>query len=419
MAARNRSKPTGFCVTTFAMSYDRDLVPAPGAHLLTGLKDLDATIDESTLRPGWEDPRTGVAIVDLEIDGEPYPVSGRNALKRAIADWKAAGYDVKVGLELEGYVLEPTFADDGRPEPSGWQRFQNQRSMVYGTGPLGDPSGLLDEIWWTADRCGFSLESMNIEFDESQVELTLEHDDALQAVDDAFLFRVLAREVAIHHGLDFTFLGRPFPELSGSGVHINFSLVDEHGNNAMSDPNAPSGLSTLARHCLAGLVHHHRGLTALCAPTINAYRRLQPASLSGVWANWGVDHRNAANRVPAHATDAMRIENRLGDGSMNLYTGVAAVLQAARLGTLEQLDPGHPITTDGFEDGGTTSVRCADNLGDALADLEADTTLAAAVGQELVDNFVFNKGVEVERFEGDVTGDELTEFERSMYLPYH
>ncbi|NNE73111.1 MAG: glutamine synthetase, partial [Acidimicrobiales bacterium] len=175
IAARNRSKPTGFCVTTFAMAYDRDLVPAPHAHLLTGLRDVDALVEESTLRPGWEDARTGVALCDLTIDGEPYPVSGRNALKQAIADWKAAGYDVKVGLELEGYILEPTFGNDGRHEPTGWQRFQNPRAMVYGTGPLGDPSGLLDEIWWTADRCGFTLESMNVEFDESQVELTLEY----------------------------------------------------------------------------------------------------------------------------------------------------------------------------------------------------------------------------------------------------
>ena len=34
-------------------------------------------------------------------------------------------------------------------------------------------------------------------------------DDALAATDDAFLFRVLAREVALSHGLDLTFLGKP------------------------------------------------------------------------------------------------------------------------------------------------------------------------------------------------------------------
>lgn len=412
VADRNRDKGTGFCVTTFAMSYDRDLVPAPGAHMLTGLKDVEGTIDESTLRPSWEDNRTGVAMVDLHIEGQPYAVSAREQLRNAIDDWAALGYRVKVGIELEGYILEPD-------EVGGWKRYENPRSMVYGTGPLGDPTGIIDEIWWAAERCGFALESMNIEFDESQVELTLEYDDALRAVDDAFMFRVMAREIAIMGGLDFTFLGRPFPELSGSGVHINFSVVDDDGRNLFSDPDAAHGITPIARQSIAGLVTHHQALAALCAPTINAYRRLQPASLSGVWANWGVDHRNVTNRIPAGATSAMRIESRLGDGSMNLHMGTAAVLQAARLGVIGEHDPGDPVTTDGFEDGGTTDVRCATNLSDALDHLESDTAFCAAVGQDMVDNFVFNKRAEIERFEGDITSPELTDFERAMYLPYH
>ncbi|MEM7095737.1 MAG: glutamine synthetase [Actinomycetota bacterium] len=418
-------RTAGFCVTTLAMSYDRDLVPAPGAHLLTGLKDVDATLDASTLRPSWEDHhsglrhtglgRTGVGMVDLTIDGQPCDISARETLRKAIADWAELGYSAKVGIELEAYLLEP----DEASGPHAWKRFENPRSMVYGTGPLGDPTGLLDEIWWTADRCGFNLESMNIEFDESQVELTLEYDDALQAVDDAFMFRVMARELAIIHGLDLTFLGRPFPELSGSGVHVNFSLTDAAGNNALDGAGTPHGITPLGLECLGGLVTHHKALTAMCAPTINAYRRLQPASLSGVWANWGVDHRNVTNRIPAHAGPGMRIESRLGDGSMNLHLGVAAVLQAARLGVVGEVDPGEPVTTDGFEDGGTTDERCATSLGEALDDLEADTALAAAVGQPIVDNFVFNKRAEVERFDGDIASEELTDFERRMYLPYH
>ena len=104
---------------------------------------------------------------------------------------------------------------------------------------------------------------------------------------------------------------------------------------------------------------------------------------------------------------------------MNLYTGVAAVLQAARLGALSLTDPGEPCTSDGFEDGGTTDLRCANNLGDALDGLESDTELGDAIGRDLVDNFVFNKRAEVDRFDGDITGDTLTDFETAMYLPYH
>lgn len=407
-------KGSAFCVTTFGMAYDRDLIPAPGAHMLDGLKDVHGTLDASTLRPSWEDERTAIAVADLLLAHQPYDVSSRAALQRTVDAWAELGYKVKVGIELEGYLLEP---DD----TGGWKRYSNPRSMVYGTGPLGDPSGFFDEVLWTAEKCGFSIESANVEFDESQFEFTLEYDDCMKAADDAFVFRVMARELAIKRGLDFTFLGKPFPAVSGSGVHTNFSLVDAAGEPAFADASDEHGITDLARQCLAGLITHHRALTAISAPTVNAYRRLQPGTLAGCWANWGVDHRNVTNRIPTDGGSSMRIENRLGDGAMSIHLGVAAVLQAARLGVVGALECPPAYEGDGFEDGGTEE-RSATSLAAALDDLEKDATFTDAVGTPIIDNFVANKRHEVERFEasgGALDGESLTPFEVSQYLPYH
>jgi len=406
---------SAFCVTTFAMAYDRDLIPAPGSFLLEGLKDVHGAIQESTLRPSWEDDRTGVAMADLTMHDEPYGVSARSALQRAIDDWFALGYTAKVGIELEGYLLEP----DG---DGGWQKYANPRSMVYGTGPLGDPSGFLDQVLLVADSCGFLVESANVEFDESQFEFTLRYDDAMKAADDTFLFRTMVREIAIGMGLDFTFMGKPFPDVSGSGVHVNFSMVDANGAPAFADDGDAHGMSDLAKQCVAGLVTHHQALTALCAPTVNAYRRLQPGTLAGCWANWGVDHRNVTNRIPVDGGHAMRIESRLGDGAMNVHLGVAAVLQAARLGVRDGYDVPAAYQGDGFEDGGEDCARSAVSLSGALDDLEADAEFTRAVGELLVANFVANKRHEVERFEAtgeSIESEQLTTFELTHYLPYH
>lgn len=405
---------TGFCVTTFAMSYDRDLIDAPGGHLLDGLKDVRGVPDPTSIRPSWESDRTCVAVADLSLDDEPYPASSRGALERSVAKWAELGYDVKVGIELEGYLLAPSDDDP-------YAKYSNPRSMVYGTGLLGESSGFLTAVLDTAERCGFVVESANVEFDESQFEFTLRYDDAVRAVDDAFLFRVMVREIAISRGLDFTFLGKPFPTVSGSGIHTNFSLVDAEGINAMFDASDEHGLSALARGCVAGLVEHHRALTALSAPTVNAYRRLQPGTLAGCFGNWGVDHRNVANRIPAEKGSAMRIESRLGDGSMNLHLGAASLLEAARLGFVGGLQSPPVYTGDGFEDGGDAH-RSATDLGTALDHLEADTELVAAFEPELIGNFLANKRHEYERFcaGGEtIDGDELTAFERAHYLPYH
>ncbi len=406
---------SGFCVTTFALSYDRDLIPAPGTAFFEGLKDVHGSVDPSSLRPSWEDDKTGVAVADLALTGEPYEVSARAALQRALDAWADLGYRVKVGIELEGYLLEPTDNDD-------WKRFSNPRSMVYGTGPLGDPTGFFDDVLWTARDCGFLVESANVEFDESQFEFTLRYDDAMRAADDTFLFRTMVRELAIRRGLDFTFLGKPFPAVSGSGIHVNFSLLDADGNPAFANEDSQHGMSDLAYKSVAGLVTHHQALTALCAPTVNAYRRLQPGSLAGCWANWGIDHRNVTNRIPESGGSSMRIEHRLGDGAMNVHLGVAAVLQAALLGVEHDYAVPAEYTGDGFEDGGDGVDRSATSLSEALDHLEADTAFVQAVGSLLIANFVANKRHEAERFAASgesIDSDQLTTFELAHYLPYH
>ena len=405
---------TGHSAAIFALGYDRSMIPAPGSYLLDGLIDVHATLDPDTLRPGWEDDTTAVAVADVSMQGEPFSFSARHVLQQAIAAWADLGYSVQVGIELEAYLLQP----DGE---GGWRRYDTPRAMVYGTGRGSDPLGVIDDIMRMSQRCGFRIESINAEFDESQYELTLQYSDALSAADDIFLFRVMAREVALAKGLDLTFLGKPFADLAGSGVHLNVSFLDGD-NNALLDASAPDGLSQLAKGVIAGLCNHHQALVGITAPTVNAYRRLQPAQLSGYWANWGYDHRCAANRVPPARGSATRIESRVADGAVNIHTGVAALLTAARLGVVGKLDCPPSETGDGFEEV-NTEVCAAANLSDALDQLEADTAFTSALSQDLVDNYVAIKRAEWERFleaQSSFDGEAPpTAWELNEYLMYH
>ncbi|MEP1520186.1 MAG: glutamine synthetase, partial [Ascidiaceihabitans sp.] len=160
--------------------------------------------------------------------------------------------------------------------------------------------------------------------------------------------------------------------------------------------SGPDHLSDLAQGCISGLVHHHKGLAGLLAPTALSYKRLQPASLSGYWKNWGGDHRNVTTRVTEEGGAKTRLEHRMADASANPYTAVAAVLQAARLGVKESYPLPARETGDGFEvtdasDGVAADLNCA------MDDLEADSALGGAVGQGLVDNHVFMRRAEVEK----------------------
>ena len=215
LPARLASKGTSHCVSVFALGYDRSMAPAPGAYLLEGLPDMQVSFDEADVRQGWEDDATGVVVGDAWMRGDPHPVFSRHALRRAVADWEALGFSPKVGIELEAYVFRGGL-DAPVPYPA-------PGSMVYGTGVGADPTGVITTVMRRAEASGMPMESVNAEYDEGQFELTLEYGDAIGAADDAFLFRVLARETAQTAvdrvgeplGLDLTFLGKPFAGISG------------------------------------------------------------------------------------------------------------------------------------------------------------------------------------------------------------
>jgi len=390
----------GFARGVFGTTYDRDLIPVPGAGVFDGLPDMDLMLDEGR-RPSWQ-PGTEIALGDLYVDGAPFGLCPRGALKRAIAAWGDRGLSPMIGLELEAYMFQ-------RDADGVWRPYDTPGAFVYGCGTLNDPRGVMDEIWELAHASGLPLESNNGEFDNGQFELTMGFTDALRACDDAFLFRTLAREVAAKHGLMLTFLAKPIPERGGSGLHVNFSFIDGAGDNVI----APSGaLSPLAEGCIAGLLAHHEALSALLAVTINSYDRLTPASMSGYWANWAEDHRLVTIRSASSSPKSARLEHRTADGAANPYLAVAAVLQAALLGVDGALPVPKPEDLDGLENVRATR-HVPPTLARAVDALDKDKALRKAMGLELCDALIYLKRDEVKRLEGRSVSEV-----RDYYLPF-
>lgn len=398
---------TGHCLATFALGFDRNMTPYRNSGLLDGLPDCRAVFDTGAMRPGWNDG-VGVVIADLvrvgEDEGEPLERSPRQVLRRAIAAHEAAGHHPVVGIELEAYLLEP----DG---DGGFGPIRTPGSHVYGSGPFMDPRGVIESVLDRAARFGIALESCHSEYDDGQFELTLGKKAALEAADEAFLFRLLARETAHEMGFHLTFVGKPFTDRGGSGLHVNLSLESD-GRNRFDDPEGKHGMSDLAWFAVAGLLRHHRGLAGVVAPTVNAYRRLRPGQMSGYWANWARDHRGCAVRIPPERGEGARVEHRLADGACGPHIGVAATLLAARLGIARGERPPAEETSDCLEEA-DANVAVAEDLGRALDDFEADTELSAAFGDEFRRMHLAVKRAEWQRFLAHTT-----DWERHEYVPY-
>lgn len=411
---RLAAQGTRHSLSVFALGYDRDMSPVPGTGFLEGMPDMECHFDMSDVRPGWEDG-VGVVVGDLERNGEPVPLAPRTVLRNAVNAWESLGYTPKVGIELEAYIMEP--GDDGR-----WRPYNAPGSFVYGTGVLTDPEGIVRAIDETAERLGFRVESINGEFDIGQFEMTLEFDDAMRCADEVFLFRVMAMEVAAQKGHRLTFMPRPIPESGGNGLHVNLSLSDNAGRNAMLDPSTDDGLSALAKSCIAGQLHHMSAMAALCAPTANSYKRLLPGQISGYWKNWGHDHRSATVRVNPERDASTRLENRMPDGAASTYSAIAAVLTASRLGVEAGLKCPDAETGDALETA-STEEHTPDHLGAAIEALRADKKFANAIGSEMVDQYLAIKEIEWGKYlaangNWEETIDRFTEWEEKYYLPY-
>jgi glutamine synthetase len=391
-------------VALFSLQLNRVMIPHPGAHH-ESFPDVEARFSADDIRPGWE-KGTGVVVASITKDGAPIELAPRSILERVVADWKAMGLTPMIGFELEAFLFEP----DG---DRGWRPIHTPGSYVYGTGTSVDPSGTIDEVMDTAREMGIELESVNSEYDDGQFELTLRYDEALRAADDAFLFKVMAKEVAAKRGYLLTFMGKPITERGGSGIHINFSLMDENGHNALSDLSDPNGIGSLARQCIAGMVHDHVSMTALLAPTVNAYKRLQPSSLNGYYANWGYDHRGVAVRIPPTRGEGTRLEHRLADGATSVHLAAAATLVAALRGVSMDLEC-PPAETQDCITGVDTDITVPASLEAALDALEADKEFVEAFSPSYVEGFLAVKRAEWERYLTHTTDWEIAE-----YLEYY
>ena len=399
-----------FCLSTYPLTFDREILPIPGLAFDVGLPDLEAIADPQSIRPGWE-PNTFVAVADTFHKHRPVEVDPRHVLRRAVEPWLAMGLVPQLAFEFEFYLLRP----DGR---GGWTSIHTPASRVYGTGIAVDPEGVVDEIVDTAAACRLDVEAWCTEFDDAQFEINIRYQEAIPAADDAFLFRVLAHEVATRRGHRATFIGRPFADRGGSGLHVNISFRDANGENALYDPSTPDQLSQLAHRCIAGMLAHHEGTAAICAPTVNAYKRLLPDMMNGDWANWGHDDRTVAIRISPDRGPQTRLENRVPDGACNPYLAAAALLHACRLGVEQELPPVAPQPT-GEEPRAATHIPA--NLAEALDALERDEEICGALGPELVTAFTMLKRAEWDRYVKaveDPSTTEPTDWELAYYTPF-
>jgi glutamine synthetase len=317
-------------------------------------------------------------------------------LKEQIKRLNTRGWTFFTGLEPEFSLLKidangqitPADPTDTLPKP------------CYDYKGLSRNRQFLETLVDSLRAAGVDVYQIDHEDANGQFEINYTYADCLTSADHYLLFKMAASEIANDLGLTCSFMPKPFANRPGNGMHIHMSM-GVGKVNLFADKSDRHGLdlSRLAYQFLGGILAHAPALAAICAPTVNSYKRLVVGrSLTGAtWApayiSYGDNNRSSMVRIPGG-----RLELRLPDGACNPYLATAAVIAAGLDGIDRNLDPGGPHNQNlyamSFEELRAAGIGILpQNLHEALIALEADTVLCKALGP-VADEFLKLKHME-------------------------
>jgi glutamine synthetase len=319
----------------FAMDMTSDIWDTPYCSFDNGYVDMHLFPLGAPVAVPYE-PGVALTLGRAEgLDHKPVPIDPRGALVAQVERAARLGYDVKVGTELEFYLLDPVTK---RPKDEG--------ISVYGINRSAQMEHVIGPIRNHLNALGIPIEQSNPEYAPGQIEVNIRYDSALTGADRVVLFRTAIKEIAAREGYLATFMAKPFIDQSGSGFHTHYSLW-RGGVNAFADNGR---LSKTGFAFLAGLQRRIAEASLAASTTPNAYRRRRPYTFCPINASYGVDNRTVALRIIEGNDSQVRIEKRDGAADCNPYyllaTEIAAGLDGIELG----LEPkGPPVAGNAYE----------------------------------------------------------------------
>ncbi|MEM7237814.1 MAG: glutamine synthetase family protein, partial [Pseudomonadota bacterium] len=179
-----------------------------------------------------------------QVDGvSPCPFDPRTVLASVAAGAAQRGLTTVMALELEFFLIDPKDPCPAR-EPGTGKRLENPQ--IYVMDVLRPFAEIMEEIATAARALGAPAETVITEFGPGQFEMNLGHvADPVAAADQMVALKRAIRGVARHHGLDATFMAKPYGTQYGSGLHLHMSLLDQDGSTVFS---SEEGVCPAARH---------------------------------------------------------------------------------------------------------------------------------------------------------------------------
>lgn len=309
-------------ISTYAPNILGEEVAATGLGIIAGDPDGQIQAISGSLKPvPWANGNVAQVQVEmLDETGGISDLSPRQHLANMVGKFHAKGLYPVLATELEFYLFQPRLNPEDPPiPPAGSPNAQN-----YDLEILERQQAVLNDILDAAKAQGLPTDTLIAEFGPGQFEINFHHtNNVMFAADMALWFRRLVRGVALTHGLNATFMAKPYADFPGNGMHVHASVLDADGANIF---NLASGVSSKLKAAVSGVLETMRDMQAIFAPHLNSFRRFKPESFAPSAPDWGFDNRAAAIRLPETTGPGARLEHRISGADVNPYLAIAAIL---------------------------------------------------------------------------------------------
>ncbi|HSN71333.1 MAG TPA: glutamine synthetase family protein [Steroidobacteraceae bacterium] len=346
-----------------------------------------------------------VQVAMCDHDGGPFYGDPRHVLAGVLARYEARALTPVVAVELEFYLVDRERTAGGalqspRLPLSGRREF---RTQINSMADVGEYSAVLADIAAASQAQQVPTGTALAEYGPGQLEVNLHHvADPLLACDQAIRLKRLVKAVALQHGLEATFMPKPYAEMAGSGAHIHVSVLDADGSNVFAAEDT-LGNEPL-RHAIGGLAHSMADAMLIFAPLANSYRRFRPEAYVPLRPTWGYNNRGVALRIPVSDAANRRVEHRVAGADANPYLLAAVVLAGILDGLDRRIDPGLPVTGNAYSD---PAVELPIHWPEAVAAFERSVFIREYLGERFARLFATTRRGELEAFESHVTPREV------------
>jgi glutamine synthetase len=403
----------GFCDVVYGWDcHDQcyDNTTYTGWH--KGFPDALARIDTGTHRKvPWDDGVDfflGEFVVRENGRDKPYPLDGRQVLRRVLARAEKLGVIPMCGLEFEWFNFSET--------PQSWADKQ-------GVGPTPLTPGMFGYSLLRANHSrdyfkalfeemaafGVPIEGLHTETGPGVFEAAIVFSEALEAADRGALFKTGAKEIGARFGIMPSFMAKWSQQYPGCSGHCHQSLSDGR-KNLFHDARGRHGMSKLFESYLAGQLSTLLEFAPMIWPTINSYKRLVDGFWAPVKPTWGLDNRTASFRVIAGSPKSTRLETRCPGADVNCYLAVAACIAAGLDGIERKLALTVP-PIEGTNRGAENLPRAPRTLAETTRIFRESDRARDWFGDAFVDHFAATREWECRQWQ-----DAVTDWERKRYF---